>query len=184
MLCLPKKFSECPRGDCSTDPSPHTLGNVPECVWGGVCGAIALIQPLKQGFLKRLLHRPLPTHSGTFPSVCGGSVEQSPRGGGGLLPRISPKVSLPEKNSGTFPSLFGDCFRGFHLKSASPKTFPSVFGDCFRGFPLKSASRTKNSGTFPSVFGDCSREFPKVSLPKKIRERSRVSLGTASEDFP
>ena len=27
--------------------------------------------------------------------------------------RISPEVSLPEKNSGTFPSVFGDCSREF-----------------------------------------------------------------------
>ena len=107
-----------------------------------------------------------------------------------LLLKISPKVSLPEKYSGTFPSVFGDCSREFSIfvKSASRKqnsgTFPSVFGGCFWGFPLKSASLKKtrersrvfmgtapenfpkvslpekNSGTFPSVFGDCSRGFP------------------------
>ena len=86
---------------------------------------------------------------------------------------------------------FGDCFRKFPLKFASPKipkispeknsgTFPNVFGDYFRFFFL---------GTFPSVFGDCSRKFPpKFVSPKKIRERSRMFLGMflriVSEKFP
>ena len=72
----------------------------------------------------------------------------------GMLPRISPKISLSEKNSGTFLSVLGDCSRGFPLKSASPKKIRAP------------------------------ENFPKVSLPKKFQERSRVFLGTASEDFP
>ena len=85
---------------------------------------------------------------------------------GGVCGALASKAFLasPKKSSGTFPSVFGDCFRGFHLKSTSPK---------------------KNSGTFPNVFGECFRKFPpKSASPKKNRERSRVFLGVASEDFP
>ena len=81
----------------------------------------------------------------------------------GTAQKCYPKVILPKKNSGTFPSAFGDCFRGFPLKSASPKK-------------IRERSRV--------FLGTAPENFPKVSLPKKKRERSRVFWGAASEDFP
>ena len=99
------------------------------------------------------------------------------------------KVSLPEQNSGTFPSVcsgrltserfssevslpkkirersrvfFGEAdFRG-NPRKQSPKTLGNV-PECFWGLlPIdfpKVSLPEKNSGTFPSVFGDCFREF-------------------------
>ena len=134
-------------------------------------------------------------HSGTFPNFF---READFRKNG---------LSSPQKHSGTFPSVFGDCFQGFPLKSASPKkirersrvfletapenfpkvslpkkisgTFPSVFRDCFRGFPRP--PRKKQIGKVPECFGGF---CPKSASLKKIRERSRLFLGTASEGFP
>ena len=73
-----------------------------------------------------------------------------------------PKVSLSEKNSGTFPSVFGDCFRKFPKVSLSEKN-------------------RKRSRVF---LGTVSEHFPQSLPPRtKIRERSRVFLGTASENI-
>ena len=157
----PKKFRnipECFWGTASENfpqkpPPRKKFGNVPECFWG-------LLLKIPQS-------QPIRKNSGTFPSVfgdCFRKVPQSlpPRKNSrvflGLLPKIPPKVSLPEKKIRERSRV---CFWGL-LPNISPKVgnVPEYFGDCFRKFPPKSAS------------------------PKKIRERSRVFLGTASENFP
>ena len=121
--------------------------------------------------------------------------KQSPKTLGNVPEFFSNRLSLgenfrssPQKHSGTFPNFF----RGGRLWGKSSEAIPKTLGnvpECFWGLLPKVSPKVclpeKNSGTFPSVFGDCFRKFPpKLAYPKKIRERSRVFLGTASENFP
>ena len=127
---FPNFFWEADFGGNFQKQSPKTLGNV-----------VCFLGIASENFPQSL---PLRAKFGNVPECFWG-----------LLPKISPKVSLSEKISGTFPSVFGDCF--LPSKSASPKKFGNV-PDCFWGLlpkiSPKSASPKKNSGTFPSVFGD------------------------------
>ena len=101
-----------------------------------------------------------------------------------------PQSLPPRKKSGTFPSVFGDCFRKFPPKSAYPKQIRErsrVFlGTASENFPQSLPPRKKSGNVNPECFwGLLPNISPKVSLPeKKTRERSRVFLGTASENFP
>ena len=89
----------------------------------------------------------------------------------GLLPKISPKVRLPEKNSGRFPSVFGDCFRKVPPNSTYPKKFGNV-PECFWGLLLKISPKVclpqKTFGNVPECFWGL---LPKVSQSPPPRKK-------------
>ena len=155
--------------------SPKTLGNLPEFFSGRLTlGEISGSSPQK--------------HSGTFPNFFSGrqTLGEIPECFWGLLPKISPKVCLPERireRSRVFLGTASENFpQSLSIRKKNSGTFPSVLLP--ESSPKVSLSEEK-LGTFPSVFGDCFSKFPpKSAYPKNIRERSRVFLGTASENFP